>query len=46
VAKGMSQDKATLINEEIKPATIAIIELHSSDGIGQSVSQSVSRKFC
>ena len=36
----------TLNSEEIKPAVaIAIIELCLSEGISQSVSQSVSRKF-
>ena len=33
-------DKATLNSEEIKPIALAVIELHLSEGISQSVSQS------
>jgi len=43
--KGTSQDEAMLNSEEIKAVAIAIIELCLPEGI-QSVSQSVSRKFC
>jgi len=35
----------TLNSEEIKPLTIAIIELHLSEGISKGVSQSVSRSI-
>ena len=45
LAKGTSQDKATLNNEEIKPATLVIIELCLSEGISQSVENSVTKKF-
>ena len=41
LAKSTFPDEATLNSEEIKPAAIAIIELRLSDGISQSVSQSV-----
>ena len=41
----MHQYKATLKSKEIKPVTLAIIELHLSEGISQSVHPSVSRLF-
>ena len=44
--KRTSLDKAMLNNEEINPVALAIIELRLSEGISQSVSQSVDRKFC
>ena len=37
----MSRDKVTLNSEEIKPVAIAIIDLRLSEGIIQSVSQSL-----
>jgi len=43
--KGTSLDEATLNSEEIKPVTIAIIELRLSEHISKGVSQSVIRKF-
>jgi len=33
LAKGTSPDKATLNSEEIKPITLAVIELRLSEGI-------------
>ena len=50
LAKGTSPDEMMLNSEEIKPAAIAIIELHLSEhiskGVGRSVGQLVSqRKF-
>ena len=48
LAKSMSPDKATLNSEEIKPASLANIELRLpvnesvSPSVGRSVSQSVS----
>ena len=45
-AKGTSRAKATSNSEKIKPVALAIIELHLSEGISQSVTYSaVSRKF-
>ena len=44
-AKGTSRDKAMSNSEKIKPVALAVIELHLSEGISQSVTQSVSRKF-
>ena len=41
--KSTSQDKVTLISEEIKSVAIAIIELRLSECISLSVNQSVSR---
>ena len=38
--KGTSWAEATSNSEKIKPVALAIIELHSSEGIRQSVSQS------
>ena len=46
LAKGMSRDKAMLNSEEIKPMALVVTKLHSSEGISQSVRQSVSRKIC
>ena len=37
----MSPDVVMLISEEIKPVALAIIELRLSEGISQSVSQSL-----
>ena len=36
-----SRAEATLNSEEIKPVALAVIELHLSEGISQSVTQSV-----
>ena len=44
--KGTSRAKVTSSNEKIKLVALAVIELHLSEGISQSVGQSVSRKFC
>jgi len=38
--------EAMLNSEKIKPVALAIVELCKSEGISQSVSQSVGRKFC
>ena len=38
-------DKATSNSEKIKPVALAVIELRLSEGISQSVTYSVSRKF-
>ena len=45
--KGTSWAKVTLNSEKIKPIVLAVIELHLTEGISQSVrqSQSVYRKF-
>ena len=43
--KSTSRAEVTLNNEKIKPVALAIIELRLSEGISQSVSQVVSRKF-
>ena len=43
--KGTFRDEATSNSEKIKPAAIAVIELCLSEGISQSVTQSISRKF-
>ena len=43
--KGTSQAKTTSNSEKIKPVTLAIIKLRLSEGISQSVTQSISRKF-
>jgi len=40
LAKRHVSGQATLYSEEIKPVALAIIELHLSEGITQSVSQS------
>ena len=45
-AKGMCPAKATLNNEKTKSIALAVTELRLSEGISQSVRQSVSRKFC
>ena len=37
--KGTCQAKATSNSEKIKPVALAVIELHLSEGIRQSVSQ-------
>ena len=37
--------EATSNSEKIKPIALAVIELRLSEGISQSVTQSVSRKF-
>ena len=39
--KGTSRAEATSNSEKIKPVALAIIEFHLSEGIRQSVSQSV-----
>ena len=44
--KGTSWDEATLNNGEIKSIALAVIELCLSEGISQSVSQTVSTKIC
>jgi len=41
MAKGTSWAEATSNSEKIKPVVLAIAELHKSEGISQSVSQSV-----
>ena len=41
-AKGTSQAEATLNCEKIKPVSLAVIELCSSQGISQTVAYSVS----
>ena len=41
--KGTSQAEATLNSEKIKPVALAIIKLCLSEGISQSVTQSVSQ---
>jgi len=38
MAKGISQAKVTLNSKKIKPAALAIVELHKSEGIRQLVS--------
>ena len=43
--KGTSRAKATSNSKKIKPVALAVIELRLSEGISQSVTQSVSRKF-
>ena len=45
-AKGTSWANATLNSEIIKPISLAVFELCLSEGINQSVTQSVCRKFC
>ena len=40
--KGTCQAKATSNSENIKPVTLAVVKLRLSEGIGQSVSYSVS----
>ena len=42
--KGTCQAKATLNSVKIKPVALAVIELCLSEGIRQSVSQSVGEK--
>ena len=44
-AKRHQLAEATLNSEKIKPVTLAVIELRLSEGIRQSVTHSVSRKF-
>ena len=47
--KGTCPAEATSNSEKIKPVALAVIELQavrSSEGISQSVRQSISRKFC
>ena len=39
--KGTSQAEVTLNSETIKPVALAVIELRLSEGISQSVTQSV-----
>ena len=41
----MSPDKATLNSEEIKPIALAVIELHLSEGVSQSVEKCVKLKI-
>ena len=43
--KGTSQEEATSNSEKIKPIALAVIESGLSEGISQSVTYSVSRKF-
>jgi len=43
--KGTSWAEATLNSEKIKPVALAIIDLCLTEGISQSGSQSVRRKF-
>ena len=43
--KGTFRAEATLNSVKIKPVALAVIELHLSEGINQSVTYSVSRKF-
>jgi len=43
MAKGTSQAEATLNSEKIKPVTLAIAELHKSEGIRQAGRQLVSQ---
>jgi len=45
MAKGTSRAEATLNSKKIKPIALAIVELRESEGIGQAVSYSISRKF-
>jgi len=40
MAKGTTRAEAMLNSEKIKPVALAIVELHESEGISQSVSQS------
>ena len=44
-AKNTCRAEATSNSEKIKPVALAVIELRLSEGISQSVTQSVSRKF-
>ena len=46
--KGTARAEAMSNSEKIKPIALAVIifELHLSEGINKSVSQSVSRTFC
>ena len=46
IPKSTSQAEAMSNSEKIKPVALAVIELHLSEGISHSVTQSVSRKFC
>ena len=39
--KGISQAEVTLNSEKIKPIALAIIKLHLSESVTQSVSQSL-----
>ena len=39
--KGISQAEAMSNSEKIKPVALAVIKLHLSEGISQSVTQSV-----
>ena len=43
---GTSLAEAMLNSEKIKPVVLAVIELHLSEGIGQSVIQAVSQSVC
>ena len=43
--KGTHLAEATSNSEKVKPIALAVIELCLSEGISQSVTQSVSRKF-
>jgi len=38
MAKGISWTEATLNSKKIKPVTLAIVELHKSEGIRQALS--------
>ena len=44
--KGTCWAEVTLNSEKTKPVALAVIELRLSEGISQSVTQSVSRKVC
>ena len=46
IPKGTCRAEATSNSEKIKPIALAVIKLCLSEGISQSVTQSVSRKFC
>ena len=43
--KSTSRTEAMSNSEKIKPVALAVIELHLSEGISQSITCSVSRKF-
>ena len=43
--KGTCRAEAMSNSEKIKPGALAVIELRLSEGISQSVTQSVTRKF-
>ena len=43
--KGTCQVEATLNSENIKPVALAVVKLHLSEGISQSVRQTVSQQI-